>query len=780
MLVFTALLFFLILAMYIFYIRKEDTTLFTMSELTITSHAGDITPDQWHIDDSHQFSGDFLTVEGLSFPEPGIYRIYLEFDCDTYLESSVCFPSGFPQIKVNTTGIPKGDGEMYITLWVSEPVENYYLMLNYVPPGDLTIYDLSIVDTHLYPCRSLLITLIIMTVFFIIASKLQQYATRHQGKPFYRCFPDYFLCGILILIAALISSIPAFADGVILGDDTGFHLIRVEALANTLTSGEFPVRIGQYWLSDYGYASSVFYNDFFLLLPAIMRLSGFTVTESWQTFIVSINILTAAVAYISFRKCFSAPTAYLGMFLYTMVPYRLNNIYTRSAMGELIAMAFLPLILCGLYLVFTKSPDNDLPDDAIRSYGRLWRPLSIGFWGIMQSHMITCEMTGLFVIFLCVIMWKKLLRRETFLVLAKTVVCFLLLSLWFVVPLLDYMSRDSFAYSLSYGTSSLQTMGTYAANPFILFWKWGSNSTYQHFGMAHSSALGCGISLTCGFLLYLYWNFTGYLKNLSVHRQKTLHIIAFLSFLAMIMSTSLFPWRYLQRSSLFLDSLLSNIQFAFRFLAIASVLFTMLTCLLVETLGSGNKTMYRSIVPAFLTPCLITCIFYTGFLLPNRDIFTIYDSFSMGNNYIAMGEYIPTPATTDTLSYSFDSYVTDHPEMVTDYDKNHLNITMTIANNYDQSIAIELPLLYYRGYIAEAADGTTLPLEKSENGKLLLMVPSGYSNALNISFQPFWYWRLAEGITCLSWLGFVLTGNETSQLLRRFLTKSTKKREEKQ
>ena len=78
--------------------------------------------------------------------------------------------------------------------------------------------------------------------------------------------------------------------------------------------------------------------------------------------------------------------------------------------------------------------DRDVKD---KDYGRSFIPLTIGFTGLIQSHLLTCELVGGFTILLCLILWKKVFRKETFLVLAKTVVYSVLLSAWFLVPFLD-------------------------------------------------------------------------------------------------------------------------------------------------------------------------------------------------------------------------------------------------------------------------------------------------------------------------------------------------------
>ena len=78
-------------------------------------------------------------------------------------------------------------------------------------------------------------------------------------------------------------------------------------------------------------------------------------------------------------------------------------------------MTFLPVLVYGFYRVFSQEPESE-------GYRKSWIPLTIGFCGLIQSHLLTGELVGLFTILLCLIQIKKVFRKQTFLVLAKTVI----------------------------------------------------------------------------------------------------------------------------------------------------------------------------------------------------------------------------------------------------------------------------------------------------------------------------------------------------------------------
>ena len=83
-----------------------------------------------------------------------------------------------------------------------------------------------------------------------------------------------------------------------------------------------------------------------------------------------------------------------GSILYTLNPYRLSDVYIRSSVGEYTAIIFLPLILYGLWKIYTE--DENSP-----SYKHNWIIPAIGFSGIIETHIISTELVGLTTILAC-------------------------------------------------------------------------------------------------------------------------------------------------------------------------------------------------------------------------------------------------------------------------------------------------------------------------------------------------------------------------------------------
>ena len=218
--------------------------------------------------------------------------------------------------------------------------------------------------------------------------------------------------------------------------DLKFHLQRIEGVYKGLLSGQFPVRIQPEWLNGYGYASSVFYGDIFLYFPAVLRIVGFTLQDAYKCYLGMLHIIAVFLSFYSFKKITKNNVAAMtGSVLYVGSTTNLSLLYTTTMVGGYSAMIFFPLIITGFYLVFTQEASS-------REYKRIWIILTVGFTGLLMTHMISCLIVGVYSVLCCLFMIKKVLRKDTLFVLIKAVCATVFLNLWFLVPFLNYMLSE--------------------------------------------------------------------------------------------------------------------------------------------------------------------------------------------------------------------------------------------------------------------------------------------------------------------------------------------------
>lgn len=549
--------------------------------------------------------------------------------------------------------------------------------------------------------------------------------------------------GLCAIIAC--SSIPLLARSIYPGSDITYHLLRIGNIKDGLLDGQFPVRIDPSWLYGHGYASSVCYGDIFLYLPAVLRILGFTLQESYVCFLFLLNVATCLISYYSFRRVFQdRRVGLLCSAAYTLSVYRLFKMYSWGALGEAQSMVFLPLIFCSVYLIFTEDPKD-------RMYGRLWIPLGLGFAGIIQCHILTVEICVLFLAAACLVLWKRLCRPGTLLVFVKGVLWTTTLSAWFVIPFLDYyFNVDMIIHHVSART--IQEAGLYPANLLFAFFLRGSSRDFMASGMRDMEALGIGLPLSAAAMILVFLWFFGYMKQKSglISAAKLAVILACLS---MLMSLSCFPWTRIQFLNGITEKLVSSIQYPNRFLMIGTLLLTFIlgVCIVIVKGAFGEKARFGTMA-AFYALILVTAFFYQSSIVQDGGTLVLYDEKGLGTGYLSGAEYLRYGIQQPDLS--FHAPLPGDDIEILEYEKTGLEVNLLLKNSGNDSY-VEVPLQHYKGYTALSADGEELKLEDGTHCDIRVLIPAGFEGELTVRFHPPWYWRMGELISLLSLLGII-------------------------
>jgi hypothetical protein len=528
------------------------------------------------------------------------------------------------------------------------------------------------------------------------------------------------------------------------GQDLAFHLSRIEGIKEGLLSGQFPVKIEPPQLNGVGYANGIFYPDLFLYFPALLSLAGLSVGLAWNIMLVTINAACCLISYECFRRIFSSKrVGLLGALLYTAGFYRLMDIYLRAALGEHLALIFLPLVVYGLWQLYAPEAD-----DALRS--RAWIALVAGFVGIAESHLLSVEMTGIFCLVVMIVCWRRTFTKQTLICWLKVAILVIVLELHFLVPFIDYM-RGSF--SITDPSRKTWMIGGNGLNPLELITLIPTKLVTEwifSFGYQTNMSIGIGEALVVGGLAGLV--------VLIRERRAVLHTTWVLSLLlglaASVLATCVFPWNFLQASLGSFAGLVGNIQFPWRFLGIATVLLVVASCgVLTHFAHTGRIRLAAalSVVMAGLT-CVVGAIFMfnqvsvsTPFTDEKLDYFLSSSSYGA----IGGGEYLPGLINeVDQNALVSAELSTSENVTVSNYEKDYINIDFSVDNSGDEDGYVDVPLLWYKGYVAtDTATGETLALGSAgsdANFVVRIAVPAGYSGSVTVRFVEPWYWRVAE------------------------------------
>lgn len=559
----------------------------------------------------------------------------------------------------------------------------------------------------------------------------------------------------VLLGITVVSSIPLFTNYIMDGHDISFHLFRIEGIRDGLAEGQFPVRIHPNTLYGYGYANPQFYPELLLYFPALLRLCGFSIIAAYKTFLFCLNGLTAFLSYHSFRKIFdSRKLGLLGSGLYTLSLYRLVNVYTRAAVGEASAMAFLPLVAWGLYQILTA--DTDQP-------GFRWAflPLAVGMTGLVATHLLSCEMVLPLLVIVCLVCIKRTLNLRRLASIGMAALVTVLLGLSFLVPMLDYMNYDTYqVFQYSVTDRAHEALNVAQLFPLLPNAVGESNPLSQ--GIAGEMPLGIGFVFLLVAVGYpvLRKRAKGAEALEETPPTAGLERLCWILGLALLwMTTNLFPWSFLYKLGGLPAQLASMLQFPWRLLAPATLALCICACgcfRLLPLAWPEGKGVRTAILCTVCVVGLFTAVTYCDRFLQESEALKA-DLFSDLDQTRSVGdaEYLPYGAS------GMEAYLVSEPAnptaglTVEEFIKSGAHIAVTVDNAGSQPASVELPLICYLGYAAKDAAGQTFPLDKGTDTRLRLTVPAGYSGTVSVGFVERPLWRVAEAVTLLTAVALV-------------------------
>lgn len=530
--------------------------------------------------------------------------------------------------------------------------------------------------------------------------------------------------------------LPLLSNGLLMGDDIDFHLNRIVSLAQGLSDGQFPVRLYTDMLNGYGYATPLYYCDLFLYIPAVLYNCMVPLQVCYKLYVMIVTITTAAICYYTLQKIVSTKEiTVVGTTVYLLAGYRLCNVHFRSAVGEYTAMAWLPLVVLGMYQIYAIEKPK-------------WRdslPLAIGVAGIVQSHVLTLEMTLVFLILFCLINAGKTFRKARLTAIFRAAFVSIGLSAWFAIPMLYSMATQHVLVNEAGGSTSFQNEGTPLYEMFAIFPNMKSRSS--------RGALGAGI-IVCALLAGVVLLTRERWKVKDNKKYVLLKNSVLLGSVAVVFVWDRMPWdTFLSHvDQTMIHKVVTVVQFPWRYLAIASVLFTIAVSVSLEIMRKRKEVYYRCALISLVFISLLSSgiLFFTLYEVREEEF--RYEIVSNNRNSIMTGEYLLSKDV--NWSYPRPS-AQDEELLIKWYDKTDGVAHITLDNTGDTEATVVLPIYDYGNYHAVDTEGTEWSLGTSENSLLQLTVPAGYSGSFSIQYkEPIW-WRAAELVSLATFVGLV-------------------------
>jgi len=493
---------------------------------------------------------------------------------------------------------------------------------------------------------------------------------------------------LIIFIASIFIMIPTMNKAYYKGHDTNFHVANISALTSQISwNNIFAKEPLRFIANDFGYGTRIFYPPLPHLTAAYVTKGlslfsmndvtiGMRITE-WLTF-----FLSGITFYFLAKKIFkNKKIALLSSCLYMTSPYHLTEVFIRDAFSEMFIPISLPLILLGLLELTEKN------------YFKFFTLFITGYTLAIYSHLaMSIYLTIIILLTFFPIFWKKIFTKKHILYLSISSLIILSLTSPFWICLLEHKVNGSYAIFMPYYITAKGDLRFSAIHL----------TDYLNFFLPHTYDFNrYHMHLTVTILILI--SFILFIKN-KIWKQKELLLILLIFIVSLIMTTPLFPWYYT-------PDILQTLQFPWRlclYVAFGGILFAMLPLKKLET-----KKYFSSIIIIGILISLIGSYHYTYHVSEETvDLNNINFNLGMGNQE----EYLP-----EKIIKNYEYYQKRENEIIILNGKAKINIlenivpTLTFNVEETENLIIELPRIYYQGYILEH-ENEKIEVEESENG----------------------------------------------------------------
>ena len=543
--------------------------------------------------------------------------------------------------------------------------------------------------------------------------------------------------GIIVFSGIILSCLTAIFGYDILPDyqDKLFHLRRLAALAQTLNSGYFPARIYFVMNGGTGYALPVFYPDLFLYVSAFLVNVGVPLGIAYDVYVIGINLITGVVTYLSVKGILKGDKIISAIisFVYVLSVYRLTDVYIRDAAGEYTAMAFLPFVIYSFVRIYR----NEDSDEGIKGILKNASALGLSMAVLSFSHILTTMMVAGFLFVSAIMLFKKTVKKNTIVTLVLSVVIFLGLSAYNLVPMIDYMLSDRYLVN----ESSNAMRGFYPGWRDILEIIPSGSGSGIGYEMRMPTAIGPAITaiLAAWFVRTLIL----VLKK-KTGKHFTAELVLFVvTGLSLFISSKYFPWTKIEQSGGILRSLFCSVQFSWRYLGTASVCACILGAYLMRDIYASSKTAGRIFACLIVIMAVIpACILQIRACSENRHA-TITKGEEIG--IVSDELYFP-------VSWNRDAVYDEKPETagceVISYARAGGGWLVDVENT-SEGASVIFPVVYYKGYVAENESGEKLQVIQGDSGRVTVLLNGGSDGQIKLGFKEPALWKFAEIISLI-------------------------------
>lgn len=532
-----------------------------------------------------------------------------------------------------------------------------------------------------------------------------------------KVFQNHWKCILGIFLVTCVLLFPLFLNPYLENDDTWFHLMNIGLIRNMIHEnflGGLFGKILPFVGNGLGYGTRLFYpplaHTFGAYLSYGLEFLNLDIVFSLKVFHFITLFLSGITMYYCahfFHK--DRFSAFLSSVIYMASSYHMSEIYVRDSLGESLLFIFLPLIIVSIVALFQNKKKI------------FYICFVLGYVGGILSHFTMMIYVTLILGISMLFFYKKIFRKEFLIPFVKACLLVFLLTAFFFEPMFEH---KLFGHYMVYKPWYM-SMGIWHTT------LWG----IEYFIDLPSTTISFRFSLVVlGLLIYVLLK-----KKKEILNEKYLLVTIFLG-ISFLMSTRLFfPW-------LFMPYLLFMIQFGWRL--VLMVIFGV--ALLVPIALKENKNRLISIG-------VIVCVIVSGLFIPNNHRPDLdLEKISYGAIMGWQQEYLPEKigAVEENKKYYENrdqSIVVDREGVVTVLENHVPYLKFEIQT--EEEVTIELPRIFYFGYVLERDDGTIISNYENDRGFVAADVSSGI---YELKYEGSFAYKICLSISMITFLLLLL------------------------
>ena len=529
---------------------------------------------------------------------------------------------------------------------------------------------------------------------------------------------------IIIIAASLIAAIPLINLRIYGTDDGYVHMLRIFGMEQILKEQNFPPFIYSKFANGFGYAINLFYSPIVTYGPLFFRIFGLHYYTCLKLFAYSTILISCFTMYnFLYEVSKKREIAILGALIYAFIPYRLETIFNRFAIGEFTAYIFFPMLFHGLF--------NLLKGDGKKHYY-----IAIAAIGLILTHTISTEYSAIFALLYIVFNFKQLKNKGVIRKIAINVIFILAITTFFTVPLMEHKILGNYVI---FNSKSMKSLPSDVQNSTIKI-----SQLFKDIGEVNGVSFKVGIPL----IILMLLGIVSY-KKMDKNIKSEYITFAVIAMISLAMVTKLFPW-------IIMPKILTTLQFAWRMLAFFEFALSIICAInlyyfidIICKKSSKNskdtkvhtktENLYNMLL-LFAIIVIITSMMKIDYNYSyEKEKFLTDEEYETKINeknsiWSINREYLPEKVDVKKLGTSYLDYrenrvyVLDGNSTITNEKKKGLQLEFDIEN-YKANTILELPYTYYLGYTVTTEQNEKIQMFESDNGMLAIKLDENIESA---------------------------------------------------